>query len=411
MARVTLITPYFWPEVTASVPLMTSLSEDLVAYGHAVTVVTSLPSRNVDPEVREDFHLRRKMPETYHGARVIRYPNPFSSRKGRMAKILEGLLFWVWAAYAALLLRRETDVFFVSSTPPLLSLPVSLFSNSVPILYNLQDVFPDSMVSSRRSDSGIMLKILRYLEKRSYERSTIVTAVGESLADHVARCSPGVRVEVIPNWVDTADIDRVPKENNALLASLGRGEAFTVLYAGNMGFAQNLDVVVETADLLRNRPEIQFVLVGDGQYKEAIAEKVSRLRLKNVAMLPMQPQNRVPEVYSMGDVGIVTVRSGLEHTCVPSKTWSIMACRCPVVACVGPNCDLSRLLESRDLGLVVPPDEPRELASAIIKLYEDENLRHRLAARGREYVERAISRRVVTSVYCRLISDMTCCDK
>ena len=409
MARVTVITPYFWPEVTASVPLMTTLCEDLVLAGHEVTVVTSLPCRNVNDETRVAFLRNRTVPEVYRGARVLRFPNPYAGRKGVLAKVLEGVVFTVWAMYSAVRYGWKTDAFLVYSNPPLLALPVSMCTlmKRVPIIYNLQDLFPDSAIADGVLKNRVLITLFRHLERLTYCRAAVTASICPSFAQHVLRVCPRARTVVLPNWVDTDGIDYVQPESNEFIANLGLQDKFVVLYAGNMGFAQNLDVVVDAAALLRNRPGIAFAMIGDGQYKESIRDKASRLSLSNMVFLPMQPQERVAEVYSAGDIGLVTVRKGREYSSMPSKTWTIMACRRPVIACVGADSELGRLLTTEGIGLVVPPDSPQKLANAILTLYDDQPLRQRLGMKGRLYVETNLSRKVITSAYSRLLDELT----
>ena len=408
MARVTFITPYFWPEVAANVPLVTTLSEDLAEAGHAVTIVTGAPNRNVDESTRRLYPSGRRHQELYHGCRVIRFPNPFSNRKGSLNKIAEGLTFMLWVAYAVLRLRRCTDVYFVYSNPPLLALPVSILGGKRPLIYNLQDLFPDSALAAGllSSDSPIT-RFLRSLEKATYRRCSVIAAISPLFTEHVCRLAPEARVEVLPNWIDTEQIRQVDPKDNTFRASLGLRDEFVILYAGNMGFAQNLDVVVDAAALLRSHEGIRFVLVGDGQYRDRIEARVRSLGLTNVLMAPMQPQNLVPQVYSTGDVGLVAVRRGQEKTSVPSKTWTIMACSRAVVACLGEDSYLARLLKQEEMGLVVSPEDPRQLADAILRLRSEPETLRRLSLRGRAYVEANLSRHRVTSRYVRLVAELS----
>ena len=408
MARVTLITPYFWPEVAANVPLMTNLAEDLAEAGHAVTIVTSTPNRNVDENTRRLYSSGRRHQELYHGCPVIRFPNPFSNRKGSLNKIAEGLTFVLWVAYAVLKLRRHTDVYFVYSNPPLLALPVSVLGGRRPVIFNLQDLFPDSAVAAGllSGDSGIT-KLLRSLEKATYRRCSVIAAISPLFTEHVHKLVPEARVEVLPNWIDTDQIRQVDPRDNTFRASLGLKDEFVILYAGNIGFSQNLDVVVDAAALLRSHEGIRFVLVGDGQYKRRIEARVRSLDLTNVLMAPIQPQNLVPQVYSTGDVGLVAVRSGQEKTSVPSKTWTIMACSRAVVACIGEDSYLARLLTEEEIGLVVSPEDPRQLADAVLKLRSEPETLRKLSLRGRAYVEANLSRRSVTSRYVHLVEELS----
>lgn len=410
MARVTIVTPYFWPERTANVPLMVDLASDLVKDGHSVSVITSYPSRNVDEHVLEEFEANRCDPEYHGGARVLRFGNVSSQRTGLMAKLQETLGFWFWAAVGSLRSASKTDVFIVYSNPPLLSIPVSWsrILKPVPIVYNLQDLFPDSAVKSGLLREGLLVKILRRIERKAYNRANIITAVSTSLAEHVSQLTTKPKVQVIPNWVDTDSTSYVAPEENRFLSMLPSDfqSKFLVLYAGNMGFAQNVDVIVDAAEKLQNVTSIGFVIVGEGQYKVAISDRLQKLGMLNTILLPLQTQELVPEVYSACDVGLVTVREGIGRCSVPSKTWPMMACARPIIACIDLDSDLAETIESSDAGVVVPPGDSDALAEAIMALYSDKELRNRMGMRGRNYVEQNLSRRVITSAYSRLVREL-----
>lgn len=410
MAKVTIVTPYFWPEQTANVPLMVDLASDLVKDGHSVSVITSYPSRNVDEQVLEEFEANRCGPEYHGGACVLRFGNVSSQRTGLVAKLQESLGFWFWAAVGSLRNVSKTDVFIVYSNPPLLSIPVSWsrILKPVPIVYNLQDLFPDSAVKSGLLREGLLVKILRRIERKAYKRANTITAVSTSMAEHVLQLNVKSKVQVIPNWVDTESTSYVAPAENRFLSMLPSDfqSKFLVLYAGNMGFAQNVDVIVDAAKKLQNVTNIGFVIVGEGQYKVAISDRLQKLGMLNTILLPLQPQELVPEVYSACDVGLVTVREGIGRCSVPSKTWPMMACARPIIACIDLDSDLADTIESCDAGLVVPPGDSDALAEAIMALYSDNELCSRMGMRGRDYVEQNLSRGAITSAYSRLVREL-----
>lgn len=410
MARVTIVTPYFWPECTASVPLMVDLASDLVKDGHSVSVLTSYPSRNVEKHALKEFESNRCNPEYYRGARILRFRNISSQRTGLVAKLQETLGFWFWAAVGSLLYVSKTDVFIVYSNPPLLSIPVSwsCIRKPVPIIYNLQDLFPDSAVKSGLLHESLLVKILRRMERKAYNRANTIVAVSPSLAEHVLNLTTKPIIQVIPNWVDTDSICYVSSDENRFLSMLPFDcqSKFIVIYAGNIGFAQNVDVIIDAAEKLQNVTDIVFVIAGEGQYKAAMSDRIHELGLQNTILLPLQPQESVAEVYSVGDVGLVTVREGIGKCSVPSKTWPMMACERPIIACIDHDSDLAHVINSSGAGLVLSPGDSNALAEAIMALYRDIELRKEMGMRGRAYVEENLSRRVITSAYCRLVGEI-----
>ena len=410
MARVTIVTPYFWPEQAANVPLVIDLLTDLVKSGHSVSVVTSHPSRNIDEKASKDYRRDPRKPEYFRGARVIRFPNATPDKTGLIAKLQETVGFWFWAAVGSMQCARGTDLFIVYSTPPFLSIPVSWsrIMKAVPIVYNLQDLFPDSAVKSGLLHNHALVRILRRVERTAYEKALVVTAISPSIGGHVQRVTSKPQVRVLPNWTDTESVRFIPRNQNRFLPMLPADfrSKFIVLYAGNIGFAQNVDVIVDAAQELQGVANIRFVIAGDGQGKAAIQSKLEGLNLPNIALLPLQPQDMVADVYSACDVGLVTVRKGIGECAVPSKTWPMMACSRPVIACIDTSSDLAKLIDSHDIGMVVPPEDPKALAEAIMVMYSDSKRCREIGIRARTYVEHNLSRVAITSAYSKLVDEI-----
>lgn len=146
----------------------------------------------------------------------------------------------------------------------------------------------------------------------------------------MAKGVPEEKIEVIYNWVDTDAIQPIAKEDNPLFEEFGIDRTkFTVVYAGNLGNAQNIDIILEGAKML---PQVQFVVFGTGGLEDEIRVRIAHEHLDNVRLLPLQPYERVSQVYSLGDVCIVSCKAGLGGSAMPSKTWSIMSCARPVLA-------------------------------------------------------------------------------
>ncbi len=408
MARVVMITPYFWPDITANVPLMISLCEDLVGYGYEITVLTSFPGKGIDKHLRDDFCKSRQTPEYYCGARILRFPNPFIGRLGTAAKFLEYLVYTFWIFFTVLVMTRRTDVFYVYSNPPLIGWPVYLATRlgDSKIIYNLQDLFPDSAVDNGQISNQSVLGILRRIERRTYNCASIVTVISKAFETHVRAVAPQSRVVLLPNWIDIQKIKSILPDDNELLKSIGLADSFNVVYAGNLGFAQNVDIIIKTAKLLRDEKLIQFIVVGEGQQKQYLKDMIKKYELDNIHLFPFQPEELVAQVYSAGGVGLVTMKPGTGHSSVPSKTWAIMACERPVIACIDKESDLATVINESQSGIVISSNSPVELAEAIKRIYKDSDWGKELGENGRVYVEENISRQAITRKYCELIKDL-----
>ncbi|MEY3925494.1 MAG: hypothetical protein RIQ63_845, partial [Actinomycetota bacterium] len=275
------------------------------------------------------------------------------------------------------------------------------------LMFNIQDVFPDAAITTGAIRHPLIISLASRLEKWSYRASDFVVVLSDDLADNVrAKVSKSRRdrVRVIPNFVDTEVITPCSR-NTAYRTELGIGDQVVVMYAGNVGYSQSLDMVVEVA---RAMPSVVFVINGDGSARKSLES--SARGLANVKFADYQPIERLSEVLATGDIHLVPLRSGLARVSVPSKTYSIMASSRPVIAAIDPDSEIPRLLERSGAGVSVllersgagvsvAPDDADALRAAITKLVDAPTVRESLGKNGREWVERHASPRAVAVAY------------
>jgi colanic acid biosynthesis glycosyl transferase WcaI len=183
-----------------------------------------------------------------------------------------------------------------------------------------------------------------------------------------------------------------------LRAELGIGDGPVVLYAGNIGFSQSLEMVIETA---RHFPEVTFLINGDGSARSVMEEHAAGL--PNVIISGYQPHERVPEVLATGDIHLVPLRAGLGRVSVPSKTYSILAAGRPVLAAIDPGTEVPRMIAASGGGVAVPPDDPEAFRLALEGLLADLPGAADMGARGRAWVEGAASPAAVAEAYAALV--------
>jgi len=327
--------------------------------------------------------------------------NPFLRRKGIINKIFEYFSFTAFVMWKVLFSHR-TDAVFLGSNPPLIALPVGLISyfKRIKVIYNLQDLFPDSALALELIDeNGYLFKLLKKFEKLNYKFSNKIITICESFAEHVRKINEKAEILVIPNWVDTEFMLEVPRDSNAFLKRINLCDKFIVLYAGNLGYSHNLDVIVEAAAQLVDQKEIHFLFVGDGNRKIATMKNVERMGLNNCTFIEFQPFSDLPEVYSSCNLGVVSMRPGSEASAVPSKTWNYLSCSRPVIACVNSPSELAQAILASGAGMVLPPIDSDSLARVILDLYQTPSRCTALGAKGREYVCSEISKQVIVERY------------
>ena len=229
-----------------------------------------------------------------------------------------------------------------------------------------------------------IIQLVTHLERSCANRAEIVRILSQSFTEGVVRLGVSEdRIRLIYDWVDTSLITPLPK-SNPLAVELGLDREFVVLYAGNMGFSQGLEHVLEAARLLADE-KIRFVLVGEGAAKDSLLATADSYQLQNITFLPFQPRAFLPQVLAMADVSLVILSRGMGFSSLPSKTLSILAGGRPMVASIDPGSDTWNLVERSDSGICVPPEDPARLAEAIQTLKQSPALRDQMGQNGRRY--------------------------
>ena len=243
-------------------------------------------------------------------------------------------------------------------------------------MFNIQDVFPDAAVATGAVTNPAIVAAASWLERVSYRLADAVTVLSDDLAANVAGKLPARRastVRMIPNFVDIEQIhpgDRMTRYRQ----ELGIGDEPVVLYAGNVGFSQSLDLLVAAA---RKLPDVTFVINGEGSMRSDLEEQAAGVA--NLRFGGFVPADRLAELLATGDLHVVPLRRGLAHVSVPSKTYSILAAGRPVLAAIDAGTTIPRILDESGAGVSVAPDDAEQFTAAVAELVAD---RQRLTAMG-----------------------------
>lgn len=387
--KILFLDAYFEPEQIAFTHLEHDLLEKLVEEGNDIQVICPTPTRGVSKEIAVKYKRIKK--ETLYGnhVHVIRFSAP---REGRNPLIRTVRYLWCnLRTYQIGKRIKDVDIVFCNSTPPTQGWIAGIVARNVkaPLIYSLQDVFPDSLITTGLSKKGSLLwKIGRKLEDATYKGCGKIVVITDAMKENLlAKCVITEKVDVVSNWIDTEKIQPVNREDNRLFDEFNIDRTkYIVLYAGNFGEAQGAEIVLDAARRLRDKDDIFFIIFGGGSGYDRAVEISGKL--KNVFIHPLMPQDRISEVYSMGDVAIITGKKGVGQSGMPSKTWSIMACNTPIIASFDTDSELARVIDKSKVGICIDPEDGALLASAIVE--EKYGNKHHLP--GREYVMKNASK-------------------
>ena len=414
--NVVVLCPHFDPDVAPTGVVMSRIAHELVERGHRLHLVTALPwyqRHAIEPGW--DGQLVRT--EVTPWGRISRV-HPFPTDKRNIpARALAFGGFTALATAVGGTTPTRPDVVLAMS-PPLTLGPAGWAVarlRRVPMVFNIQDVFPDVAVELGLLQGERVIAAARRLERLTYRLSDAVTVLSDDLADNVrAKLTAGLddeaaarqagKVRVIPNFVDTDRI-RPTERENSYRAEFGLGDRPVVMYAGNVGFSQSLDLVLLAARAFAvDRPEVVFVINGGGAARPELEQRAADL--PNVRFVDMQPAERLPEVLASADVHVVPLKAGLAWSSVPSKLYSILAAGRPLVASVDEGTEVARTVTRAGAGLAVPPDDPAAFTAAVSRLLDDPAAAAAMGAAGRRFVEGWASPSAVAEAYEELFAEL-----
>jgi colanic acid biosynthesis glycosyl transferase WcaI len=413
MARVLVLSLTFPPDNVSTAQLMGELATDLKQAGHDVRVLTSTPHYNQDLEAEARQPLRSHWGRLiarsdFHGIPVYHI---FMPRK--QASILLRLASWTWFHLVSSIFGAATsprpDVIFTPSPPLTNGVNAWLVGRMgrVPFIYNVQEMYPDCLVQLGLIRNQMLLKFLYWLERFVYRKAAAISVISPSMQQALIEQKgvPGSKVNTIENWVDTSQFSPLPKDNDFSRAHAVT-DRFVVSYAGNMGPHRKIDDLIAAADLLRDRSDVQFMLIGGGTAKERFAQRVRELGLSNCSVLDHQPFSLVPMIYAASDLCFVPLSVELAVAGLPSKVYKIMSSARPVLAATEADSYLAELVRKTQCGIVVPPASPEGLAEAVVKYAEDRQSLERMGAAGRSYVIANYSRQAIVRHYLRVLEEV-----
>jgi colanic acid biosynthesis glycosyl transferase WcaI len=414
--KLLVLCPHFAPDTAPTGEVMASIARELVARGHDLHVVTSLPwyrHHRIEP----GWEGRVVRHEDTGWGRITRV-HPFPTDKRNIpARAAAFAGFTVLTAAMGVRGRRgaRPDAVLAMSPPLTLGAAGWLAARRwrVPFVFNIQDVFPDVAVELGAITNPRVIALASWLERWSYRHADAVTVLSDDLRDNLVDKIRGTvpdahdRIRVIPNFVDTERITPTDPAQGAYRDEHGLAGKRVVMYAGNVGFSQSLDLVLAAARTLAERPgtrDVAFVVNGGGSARAELERQASGLG--NVVFVDFQPKERLPEVLAAADVHVVPLRRGLARSSVPSKTYSILAAGRPVVASVDEGTEVARVVEKAGAGLAVPPDDPEAFTAALVTLLDDPEGARAMGRAGREFVEAWASPAAVAQQYEALFDEL-----
>ena len=394
--KVLLIAPYFPPDSNQSALMYSNLADDLVARGCAVLVITTRCHYSGRTEWKKwlPYVVEAKAQQ----CKVLRVYVPHSNRQSFVKRVIVAGFYNILSA-ALLLFSKPADV-AVLPNPAFLGALIAFVAvlKGARLHYRIHDLYPDVAVRlGLIRDDGLISAILTMLETLACRLATNVSVVTGAFERRMLKAGVDKdKLMVVPDWVDTDCICPGPRRNPFSDQHSLTGKT-VIMYGGNVGLSQGLEILLEAASILRKRKGLVFLIVGEGASKGRLMALKTKRKLDNVLFLPCQSAETLREVYAACDVGFVSLRKNIAPEWCPAKVYTIMASGRPVLASVDlDHSQTSEVVRRWQCGMCVPPEDASALAKAILRLAHSSAGRVQLGANGRAGAEALYSRKVCT---------------
>ncbi len=390
--KVLKLSSYYAPERISSSHLTVDMEEAYIKAGITTEVYAPTPTRGVTKEER-NIYKKIKYEEKEDGKILIHRFAMFREGRNPIGRAFRYVLVNL-AHYHKGVHAKDVDAIVAGSTPPtqgVLCAKVAKklskkYKRPIPFIFSLQDMFPESLVHAGLcKENSILCKIGNKISNYTYRHATHIRVISDSMKETLIKKGvPAEKITVIYNWIDTEATVPVAREDNPLFDELGlERDKFYLTYAGNLGNSQNVEILIECAKALQDKEDIRFVIFGGGSEKEVLEKTLADSGLTNVRLFPLQPMERVSQVYSLGDASFVTCKKGIGIGAFPSKTVSILATGTPVIASFDADSDLHRILKESESGLCADAEDVQGAIDAVLALYNDRALCRRYGDNAR----------------------------
>mgnify|MGYP001050437240 CR=1 FL=1 len=379
-----IVTQYFWPESFR----INDLAVGLKGKGHQVTVLTGIPNYP-DGHFFQGYGFFKNVRQDYHGVKVMRLPLVPRGKGGGFRLALNYLSFAFFASLLApFFCRGKFDLIFIYEPSPItVCLPALLLKKlkSAPVMFWMQDLWPESLSATGAVRSKKILKIVDILVRFIYRGCDLILVQSRAFFEPIKRQGGDPdRVLYFPNSAEELYQPVILEEDAPERAVMPKG--FCVTFAGNIGAAQDFETILNAAEILKDHTEINWVIIGDGRMFPWVQSQVIEQNLmQTVHLLGRYPVEAMPRFFALSDALLATLRKEpIFELTIPSKIQSYLACGKPIIAAL--DGEGARVIEEAGAGLTCPAENPEALAKTVLNLYNMPQLdRQGMGAHGRTY--------------------------
>lgn len=393
--KILFLTQYCPPEVGAPQNRIFEFAKQLKKFNHEVTILTAMPNYPKG-EIFEGYRDKKVVLEEIDGIKIVR-TSIYATKDKSFTKRLRNYLSFTFSSVLTGSKYIDKQDAIITESPPLFlgwSGYILAKKKKAKFIFNISDLWPESAVKLGVLHNKLLISLSTWLEEFCYKKAHAVTGQTKGIVDNiVSRGFDKNKVHLITNGVDTEFFKRENRDEE-FRKELGVDGKFAICYAGIHGIAQGLEVIIDAADILRDYKDIQFLFFGDGPEKEKLIDMVKEKGLNNVTFMPVQSKPKMPRIVASMDATIIPLKKlDLFKGALPSKMFESLASELPIVLAV--EGEAEKLINDAQAGITVEPENSKEIAEAVLKLYKDPELRTKLGQNGRKYVMEHYAREAI----------------
>lgn len=404
--RLLILTQYYPPEIGAPQNRLHELAVRLKAKGVHVEVLTAMPNYP-KMEIHEAYRNGKILEETIDGIPVHRAKIYVSTSKGILKRLLNYFSF-VFTSYWRGRKLDDFDFLMVESPPLFLGYSAMRLSRKLnaKLIFNVSDLWPESAEKLGLVTNKFLLGMAYRLEAKCYRRSFLITGQTQGIVDDISKRFPEKKVVWLPNGVDLgyynpAEIESIGyRKRNRMHES-----DILFFYGGVVGYAQGLDVILNAAKLVEDRPEIQFIIQGAGPEKERLLELKEEMNVTNVHFLSPVDKSEMPGVLKEINVAVIPLRKlDLFEGAIPSKVFETLAMEIPILLGVNGEARF-HFVDKAQAAIFVEPENATVLAENVLFLADNPEIAREMGRKGRKYAEIQFNRDVIASNFLKTLSE------
>ncbi len=385
--KILLLSQYFPPETGAGSNRAYEHTKRWIGCGADVTVITCMPNYP-NGVIPEKYRGKKFYAEVIDGIKVVRTFTFATPNKGFIKRTLAYFSFMLSSVIQGCYKTKNFDLIIATSPPFTVGISGWLLSKikRIPFVFEVRDLWPDSIIQLEQVKSKFIIKILRSIEIFLYKSAARIISVTDSYINKITEHGISAdKIIVIKNGVDTKYFSPLQK-NTDLIKELNLENKFIVSYFGTFGLSHSLETVLYAANILKEHDEICILLVGDGAEKDKLTSLKQNLNLSNVKILKTVPREKLKSFYSISDLMIVILKGiPLFETVIPSKIFEIMAVQKPILHAV--QGESAEIVRNAKAGITIKPDDPQVLAEKILSLSKSSNELKEFGENGRSFVK------------------------